>query len=368
MKSMNVLALTACFCTASALAAEPASRADAAQAEAARASADAAKNAAAAAKASASAEKAAAEVEKELMRARERLEEAAREVAQLSAQMAGQDVLRFRTGGSRRAMLGVQIGEAGEKGGVRVAGVSPGGPAATAGVKPGDVIVAVNGQKVADARELSARVRALDPGAKAKVDVEREGKVQTLVVVTREMEPQIVTMLRSRTGERIDGPDVPDLAALAALPDMVDAPLRMAFERVRPWGDLELASVTKDLGRYFGADRGVLVVRAPSNGAMKLRDGDVITAIDGREPQNGAHALRILRSYQPGEKVALAVLRDRKPLKFDVTLPEASAAVRRTPVAPPSPVSPPTASAPATAPAPAAAPAPAPPPSGAAEG
>jgi predicted metalloprotease with PDZ domain len=273
------------------------------------------------------------DVEKKLMEARERLEQAAREVAQLSQQMVGEDFARFRTG-TRRAMLGVQLGERREQGGVRVAGVSPGGPAATAGLKQGDVIVSVNGQKIADARDVAERVRGLPPGSHAKVDVERDGKVQTYVVVTREMDP-VVTMMLRRHGGSDDG-DLPDL------PMLDGAPLNMAFERVRPWGDLEVATLTKDLGRYFGAERGVLVVKAPSDGALKLRDGDVITAIDGREPQNGSHAIRILRSYQPGEQLTLAILRERKAQKLDVTVPNAPTGGPRMRGAPPAPPAPPT--------------------------
>jgi S1-C subfamily serine protease len=85
--------------------------------------------------------------------------------------------------------------------------------------------------------------------------------------------------------------------------------------------DMELVTLTPKLGRYFGTDKGVLVIRAPRSGDFKLEEGDVIVDIDGRAPQNGAHALRILRSYQPGEKVTLNVLRDRKPVKLAATMP-----------------------------------------------
>src|SRR2546430_13415861 len=40
--------------------------------------------------------------------------------------------------------------------------------------------------------------------------------------------------------------------------------------------DLELATLTPRLGSYFGSEKGVLVVRAPADGALKLEDGDVI--------------------------------------------------------------------------------------------
>ena len=71
----------------------------------------------------------------ELEDARRELEEAAREVARLSAQLAapmvGEVVRQFRLTG-RRAMLGISISDGEE--GVRVDGVTPGGPAAASGV------------------------------------------------------------------------------------------------------------------------------------------------------------------------------------------------------------------------------------------
>ena len=63
-------------------------------------------------------------------------------------------------------------------------------------------------------------------------------------------------------------------------------------------------------------------MRAPKGDVYKLQEGDVILTIDGREPSNGSHATRILRSYQPGEKLTLRIMRDRKPIDMEVTLPE----------------------------------------------
>ena len=87
-----------------------------------------------------------------------------------------------------------------------------------------------------------------------------------------------------------------------------------------PLGEMELASLTPQLGRYFGTDKGVLVVRAPKD--FKLEDGDVILAIDGREPTSGSHATRILGSYQPGEKIAIKLMRQQKTMNVETTLPE----------------------------------------------
>jgi S1-C subfamily serine protease len=85
---------------------------------------------------------------------------------------------------------------------------------------------------------------------------------------------------------------------------------------------MELATLTPRLGSYFGSDKGVLVVRAPADGTLRLEDGDVILAIDGREPRSGSHATRILSSYQSGEKVTLRIIRQHKALDLETTIPE----------------------------------------------
>jgi len=111
-------------------------------------------------------------------------------------------------------------------------------------------------------------------------------------------------------------PDLPDIG-YAALPR-----LKGAFMFHQPLMDMELVTLTPRLGSYFGSDKGVLVVRAPADGALKLEDGDVILAIGGRQPTSGSHATRILASYQPGEKVTLRILRQHKTLDVEATLPE----------------------------------------------
>ena len=100
----------------------------------------------------------------------------------------------------------------------------------------------------------------------------------------------------------------------------------------------------------FRSDKGVLVIKAPAAFGDQLKDGDVILSIGGREPQGVAHALRILRSYQPLEHVTLALERDHKPVKLDFTMPERRhgephlqhvAPMPAAPPAPPAPPSPP---------------------------
>ena len=65
-------------------------------------------------------------------------------------------------------------------------------------------------------------------------------------------------------------------------------------------------------------------------------------AIGGREPQSGSHAMRILRSYQPGEAVELKILRDRRAQTLSAKIPQRDVLRFAPPRAPlPPPPSPP---------------------------
>ena len=73
-----------------------------------------------------------------------------------------------------KGWLGVELGTAGQ-GGAEVTGTVAGSPAAGADLKAGDVVTAVNGAAVDGPKALSTKIRALAPGAEAKLDVKRDG-------------------------------------------------------------------------------------------------------------------------------------------------------------------------------------------------
>ena len=62
-----------------------------------------------------------------------------------------------------------------------------GSPAAEAGIDTGDIITAVNGTKVKDARELARTIGMLAPNTKAKLDIIRQGQEKSLTVTVGEM-------------------------------------------------------------------------------------------------------------------------------------------------------------------------------------
>jgi len=66
--------------------------------------------------------------------------------------------------------------------GVIIIGVLRNAPAAQAGIRPGDVVVSVAGQPVADVATLLATVAALPPGQATQMQIERQGERFTLQV------------------------------------------------------------------------------------------------------------------------------------------------------------------------------------------
>ena len=86
--------------------------------------------------------------------------------------IAGQIVENGKVVNSRRAYLGVQIGDTGN--GVYVGSVTAGGPAARAGIVAGDVITAVGGKQTPSSDDLGSVLANLRPGQSVKVRVVRQ--------------------------------------------------------------------------------------------------------------------------------------------------------------------------------------------------
>jgi predicted metalloprotease with PDZ domain len=259
---------------------------------------------------------ASADLEAQLATAREKLEAAARDVAQLSSQL-GQSAMAHVQSLRTRAVLGIQLQvEPSATGqGATIIGVSPGGPAADAGVASGDVIVALNSAPITgpDAgRQVVERMATVKPDSKVTLKVMRDGKPKEFQITPR---ANVVDFFPRFNGPGPGGFRAPwePIEMRPGAPDGMGA----IFE------GMELADLSPALGQYFGTTHGVLVIRVPHDGELlKLQDGDVILSIDGRVPENGSHAARIMRSYQPGEKIHLKVMRQKKTLELEATLPE----------------------------------------------
>ena len=86
-----------------------------------------------------------------------------------------------KNGRVARGWLGVSTGPA-PRAGALVVAVQPGGPANRAGIAAGDVIVRFGDRAIEDPEDVAALTLELEPGTDVPIDVQRNGKRQTMDV------------------------------------------------------------------------------------------------------------------------------------------------------------------------------------------
>ena len=225
---------------------------------------------------------------------------------------------------NRRARLGLKVNLRARETdsiGAYVDAVTPNGPATNAGIRSGDVITRVDAKSVLtgesssrDDRESLPGLRLIELAATLEpndtIPVEfRRGKARRTVTVVAGDEPTIV--FRGQPGAGSFDFRYPSESRMAPKPGedlFVEGP----FLYGSPLAHLELAPLNPDLGQYFGATTGILIISVPKDSELGLRGGDVVLAVDGRKPESPSHLLRILRSYQDSESFKVEVLRNRK--------------------------------------------------------
>ncbi|MCS6952363.1 MAG: DegQ family serine endoprotease [Bryobacteraceae bacterium] len=165
--------------------------------------------------------------------------------------------------------------------GALVGDVTADGPAAKAGIQKGDVIVAVNDQRVEDNRDLQLKIASTAPGTRVNLRVIRDGKELTIPVTLGEVPgDREAARAESRRGSALEGVDVDDL--------------------------------TPAIARQLGLPRdtfGVVVtnVRPDSPAAEAgLRRGDVIQEVNRRPVTNVASFERAVR--QAGSEPVLLLI------------------------------------------------------------
>lgn len=356
-----------------------------------------------------------AAAEKELAAARAELNRAAKRVAELSqktgeSQMRRAQIEKVRV---RKPVIGVLLAPDSQSG-VRIAGVTPDSPAAKAGLQAGDRIVSVNGvQVLGDTEELRLRnsrqlLHKLDDKSVAKLGYQRAGR-NAVVSVTPQVGGAYTLVFDDDSQGQVMRNVVIDTDRIHEIvknvkidaknldynynydydfdfegmdfdpPPGISAEINEELRRISPackgknckapmmlsafrWNGLNLASVDPQLGRYFGTDKGVLVL---SNGELSgLQAGDVIQKIDGRAVNSPREAMDVLRDKPADAKVTVAYLRDRKTGSALVKVPRLVPLppVPPVPPAPPRPPAPPKPPMPMKAPAPPAPPLPPKPP------
>lgn len=203
--------------------------------------------------------------------------------------------------------------------GIRLLDVIPESGAAAAGLHAGDLITAINGQRLdAGGNSMQAMHEAMasvQVGETVAVEFVRDGGIQVVDVPIQAGGTFAVEMRRNGgvdlTGlEQIEtGPVAGRLAHPAG-----QASLSSVVE-VSTLGIVRLEDVQGDLARYFGVDKGVLVMAVPEDSPLK--GGDVLLSLDNEAVASAHGAYSQLAAAQM--PIAAVVLRENQ--RLDLELP-----------------------------------------------
>lgn len=175
--------------------------------------------------------------------------------------------------------------------GVLISGVQPGSAAEKAGLKRGDVITAINGEKVEDRNVLRNKVAGTQPGAEIKLTILRDGKEQEMSATLDEVKST------DKAGGQGD-----------------DEPGKPAGNAENGKLGITLTPVTPQLAKQFNLpsdSEGMVVSSVDPNGiaaSAGVARGDVLLEIN-RQPVNSAEAVQSALDKAGTGPVALLISR-----------------------------------------------------------
>ena len=208
----------------------------------------------------------------------------------------------LKDGKVHRGMLGINIQNINddtakaldlkEKSGVLVSNVKSGSAADKAGVKRGDIVTAINGEKIDDSNVLRNKVASTVPGTTIELTINRDGKETELSATLDEFDTG--TAKKNANGQGDDN---------GAAPQNESGKLGLSLEPVTP-------QITKQLG-LDSASEGVVVTDVDQGGAAAdagIARGDVILQIN-RKPVNSIADVKAALDAAGDKPVALLVNR-----------------------------------------------------------
>ena len=168
--------------------------------------------------------------------------------------------------------------------------VVPDSPADQAGLREGDVILSVDGQQVGVDGDLADLIAGYQPGDRVTLEVQRSNQESQKVPV-----------------ELAEHPEEEGVAYLGVF---YSSSMRFQLPGGEdlPFG-LEELPFTLPHGRAWQGVVVTLVVEGSPADEAGLRDGDVITAIDGESLASPQQLSDAIADRQPGDRVTLSVLR-----------------------------------------------------------
>jgi serine protease Do len=176
--------------------------------------------------------------------------------------------------------------------GALVAEPQPNGPAAKAGIVAGDVITAVNGTPVKDARDLARQIGSIAPGTTVRLTVWRKGEEKTFSMALGELPNERDARVTSSDSATPHGSDVPRLG-------------------------LSLAPAGQVAGSGL---EGVVVTKVDPDGAGSehgFQTGDIILEVGGKKVSSPADVRTALNEAQrEGKRSVLMRVKSGETTKF----------------------------------------------------
>jgi S1-C subfamily serine protease len=222
--------------------------------------------------------------------------------------------------------------------GVIVRSVEKGSPAETAGIKEKDIILEYAGTQVISTMQLARLVQETPPGRRVTLAVSRDGKGTTLTAKIDKKEGverfgggrMIVPGPDSEPEFSFDGPAGKFFqfrGGPGAGPFSFALPGDRGSIEGKPRLGITLQNLTYQLAEHMGVPgkKGVLVAEVTEGSpaaTANLRAGDVIIKADGRGIEEPDDLTSAVRQRQPGDKLELKVIRDRKEITLTVELPK----------------------------------------------
>lgn len=186
-------------------------------------------------------------------------------------------------------------------------------PAEEAGIKKENIIVEVDGKKIADADELRETIKAIKPGTKVTVVVMRKDEKKSLTA-TIDRQPR-------RRSYSYTVPSIP------RVPRVPHHPMDIRVFRNSMILGMQLSELNPQLGKYFDAPKGkgVLVMEVEEDSKAEkagFMAGDVITKVGKESVEDVRDVESALHDFKKGDKAEFEIIRKGAKKTLTVEVPD----------------------------------------------
>ena len=237
-----------------------------------------------------------------------------------------------------RGWVGIGFSE-NENGQVEVSDVEKDSPAELAKIQEGDILVSIDGKKVAGATMVVSEIRNRKPGQDVKFELNRDGKtVEVKVKLGEYPEVEARRELEARFPRLFPTPPTAPATPAPTItprPEKAPRPPKALIERSETWPGWEkrkyigtyMESLNKELLEFFGVkeESGLLVNRLTKDGPAEkagVKVGDVVVRVDGEKVATVGDLSEFIQDKKKGDKVKLEIIRDKKSLTLEVEISE----------------------------------------------